>query len=85
VARSRRATLWNRISAGELRNVPFRDFCRLIEQFGFELRRVSGSHYIYRHPAVPRPLSLQSQNGEAKPYQISQVLALIEQYRLTMD
>ena len=35
---------------------------------------MSGSHYIYTHPQVPRPLSLQPRNREAKPYQISQFL-----------
>jgi hypothetical protein len=44
------------------------------KSFGFRQRRVSGSHYIYTHPQVPRPLSLQPRNLAAKPYQISQFL-----------
>jgi HicA-like toxin of HicAB toxin-antitoxin system len=85
VPRSRRTSLWGRISGGELRNVGFTEFCRLIERFGFELRRVSGSHHIYRHSEVPRPLSLQPRNGEAKPYQIAQFLDIVEEYKLTME
>jgi hypothetical protein len=84
VARSRRA-LWDRIAAGQLQNVSFAEFRRLIHAFGFELRRVSGSHHIYRHPKVPRPLNLQSRNGQAKPYQIAQFLEMVEEHRLTME
>jgi len=65
--------------------VDFNEFCRLIGAFGFKLRRVSGSHHIYRHRGVPRPLSLQPRNGEAKPYQIAQFLDIVEEYGLTLE
>lgn len=74
-----------RIAAGQARNVDFTQFCRLIEAFGFELRRISGSHHIYRHPAVARPLSLQPRNGEAKPYQIAQFLQMVEEQGLKVE
>lgn len=83
--RSRRAALWERIAAGQLRNIDFEEFCRLVEAFGFELRRVSGSHHIYRHSRVPRLLNLQSRNGEAKPYQIAQFLELVTEFDLKLD
>lgn len=85
MTRSRRGGLWLRLCDGDLRNVGFDEFCRLVEAFGFELRRVSGSHHIYRHASVPRPLSLQPRGGEAKPYQIRQFLEIVEQYGLTME
>lgn len=85
MTRSRRVDLWGRISAADLRNVGFTEFCRLIETFGFELRRISGSHHIYRHPQVPRPLSLQPREREAKPYQIRQFLEMVEEYGLTRE
>ena len=75
----------DRLVAGDMRNVGFAEFCRLVEAFGFELRRVSGSHHIYRHPRVARPLSLQSRRGEAKRYQILQFLALTKEYELAME
>ncbi len=68
-----------------MRNVGFAEFCRLVEAFGFKLRRVSGSHYIYSRPEVPRPLSLQPRQREAKPYQISQFLEIVEEHGLTME
>jgi predicted RNA binding protein YcfA (HicA-like mRNA interferase family) len=84
MARSRRDALWERLVAGDLRNVGFTEFCRLIESFGFELRRVGGSHHIYRHPQVPRLLSLQPRGREAKPYQIRQFLEMVEEFSLAM-
>jgi predicted RNA binding protein YcfA (HicA-like mRNA interferase family) len=73
------------LAAGDLRNVGFTEFCRLIEAFGFELRRISGSHHIYRHPRTSRPLSLQPREREAKSYQIRQFLEMIEEFGLTME
>ena len=83
--RSRREQLWDRLAVGDLRNVGFAEFRRLTESFGFRLRRVSGSHYIYTHPKVPRPLSLQPRNREAKPYQISQFLDMVREFGLTIE
>ena len=83
--RSRRDQLWDKLAAGDLRNVGFAEFRRLIGSFGFRLRRVSGSHYIYTHRQVPRPLSLQSRNRAAKPYQISQFLDMVREFGLTIE
>ena len=74
-----------RISRGEIRNIAFDDFCRLVERFGFVNVRTAGSHRIYSHPAVPELLNLQELNGQAKPYQIRQALRLIERYNLTLE
>jgi hypothetical protein len=52
---------------------------------GFELQRVSGSHHIFVHPDVPSPLNLQSVDGQAKPYQVRQLLRLVERYALTLE
>ena len=48
-------------------------------------RRVSGSHHIYSHSKVPRPLSLQPRQRQAKPYQISQFLEMVAEYALTIE
>jgi hypothetical protein len=85
MAQSRRQVLLNRLAGGDRRNVGFTEFRRLVEGFGFVLRRVSGSHHIYTHPQVARPLSLQPLRREAKPYQIGQFLSIVEEYGLSMD
>ena len=80
---SRRKTL-ARLLAGA-RSVPFDDFRRLVEAFGFQHRRTSGSHHIYRHPDVPRPRSLQPKGGEAKRYWMRQFLEMVEEHGLRME
>jgi hypothetical protein len=68
------------------RELSFADMRRLVEAFGFELRRwTSGSHHVSVHRAVRELLNLQDARGQAKPYQIRQFLRLVEQYALTME
>lgn len=63
-------------------SVRFRDFQRILQAFGFTLDRVTGSHHNYRHPLVPRPLSVQPRGNMAKPYQIDQFLDMVEEFGL---
>lgn len=66
-------------------NVHFNDLIALAEGFGFRLARINGSHHIFSHPAVPVPVNLQEVAGKAKPYQVRQLLKLVEQYQLTLE
>lgn len=66
-------------------NVRFNDLVSLIEALGFGLDRVNGSHHIFKHPDVQELVNLQDVRGEAKPYQVRQVVELIEAYGLTLD
>jgi predicted RNA binding protein YcfA (HicA-like mRNA interferase family) len=75
---------WSKVLA-QLRsspnNVRFDDLCGLVVHVGFKLRNTTGSHKIYRHPDRPDlPLvNLQRPaGGKAKPYQVKQVLEVIE-------
>jgi predicted RNA binding protein YcfA (HicA-like mRNA interferase family) len=77
--------LLQRLARGELRNVRFADAQRLVEALGFELDRVRGSHHIYRHPALQQRINLQPLRGQAKPYQMRQLLELVERYDLKLD
>ena len=74
-----------RLARGEVRNVRFADLCRLVESLGFELRRVSGSHHVFAHPDVPELINLQEAGGQAKPYQLRQLLKLVERYDLELE
>ena len=51
--------LLSRVVHGDLANVSFIDMRRLVEAYGFELSRTSGSHHIFSHPEVPELLNLQ--------------------------
>ncbi len=74
-----------RLVRGDLANVSFSDVRRLVESFGFELRRTSGGHHIFVHPDVPELLNLQEIRGQAKPYRVRQFLRLVERYALRLE
>jgi predicted RNA binding protein YcfA (HicA-like mRNA interferase family) len=73
-----------RLARGELANVAFGDALSLMEGLGFELRRVSGSHHVFAHPEITELLNLQSVRGQAKPYQLRQLMRLVERYDLRL-
>ena len=66
-------------------NIAFRDLQRLLDKLGFRLNRVSGSHHIYVHPNVPRPMNIQSAGKDAKPYQVRQLRDIIEEFGLRLE
>lgn len=76
--------LLGRISDGAVRNVRFRDLIRLAEALEFRLVRTNGSHHVFAHPEIAELLNLQDVAGEAKPYQIRQLLVLVERYNLRL-
>ena len=65
-------------------NVAFGDALSLVECLGFELRRVSASHHVFAHPDIAELLNLQSVRGQAKPYQLRQLMRLVERYDLRL-
>ena len=65
-------------------NIRFEEACALARAFGFHLSRVRGSHHIYAHPNVRELVNLQEVKGKAKPYQVKQLLALVEGYNLSL-
>jgi len=77
--------LLQRLARGQLRNVRFGDMQRLMADLGFDLDRVRGSHHIYRHRIVRERVNLQPQSGQAKPYQLRQVVELVERYDLSLE
>ena len=82
---TQREKLYARLLANPRQAIPFRDFEALLRAFGFELARTTGSHRQYVHPKVTRPLPVQPNSKEAKPYQIREFLELVEEYSLYMD
>ena len=80
-----RRALLRRLLDGAVHNVSFADLANLVEGLGFQLQRAGGSHRLYAHPDVPEALNIQDAHGEAKPYQIRQLLRLIERYNLRVE
>ena len=76
--------VWQSILAGN-RNIRFSDFERLLVAFGFVLDRQTGSHRIWYHPKLRERMNVQPMAGQAKPYQVRQLLQLVEAAGLTID
>jgi predicted RNA binding protein YcfA (HicA-like mRNA interferase family) len=65
-------------------NLRFGEMRRLLEAVGFRLARVSGSHHIFSHRGMRELVNLQEVDGKCKPYQLKQVLKLIDRYNLSV-
>lgn len=67
------------------RNIKFNELVSLLIAMGFVEVRVNGSHHVFKHPEVAELVNIQDVRGEAKLYQVRQVVELIEAYDLSLD
>ena len=67
-----------------VKNVKFSEATALAEAIGFKEDRTKGSHHIFVHPDITQLLNLQEVKGEARPYQVRQLVKLIEKYNLSI-
>ncbi len=62
-------------------NLRFEELCSLAVCFGWERVGGTGSHRVYMHPSLGRAvgsmMNFQSRKGKAKPYQVRQLLDMI--------
>lgn len=64
-------------------NINFNDLCKLLENKGLTLERISGSHHIYSYPEVLELIDLQpdkKDHSKAKVYQVKQVRNFLKKY-----
>ncbi|HDR74086.1 MAG TPA: type II toxin-antitoxin system HicA family toxin [Methanoculleus sp.] len=67
------------------KHVRFDHLCRAAEAFGFRFRGGKGSHQVFVREGIPDLLNFQNVKGWAKPYQVKQLLKVIEKYNLLED
>ena len=65
-------------------NIEFDDLCHLLKHLGFDVR-IRGSHHIFRKNGVAEKINLQRQGPKAKSYQVKQIRAIIQKYRLAKE
>ncbi len=66
-------------------NLSFKELCSLVEAVGFVFKRGKGSHKIYKNEKIKgleALVNIQNFKGKAKPYQVKQVIGLIERFGL---
>jgi hypothetical protein len=77
--------LLDRLLGGTFTNVSFVDARRLVAALGFDELRVKGSHHVYGRAGIAEQLNLQNRAGQAKPYQLRQLMELVRRYHLSIE
>jgi len=65
--------------------VRFEDVCKIAEELGFRRKGGLGSHRTYAREDEPLLLNFQNCNGSVKPYQVRQMLNMVEKYGKQQD
>lgn len=64
-------------------NINFNDLCKLLENKGLRIERISGSHHIFSYQGVLELIDLQPDkrdHSKAKAYQVKQVRSFLRRY-----
>lgn len=77
--------LYEKLRTSPGKPLRFRDFEKVLLSFGFVRVRQRGSHRVYEHSAVPRPLIVQPSRSEAKAYQQQEFVDMVAAYDLRLD
>ena len=79
------ARLLERIRGGHVRNIAFSDLVALVEALRFQEVGGRGSHRVFARPGIAELVNLQAERGQAKPYQVRQVVVLVRRYDLQLE
>lgn len=77
--------LLRRLVGGAFGNVAFDDARRLEEALGFDEHRVKGGHHVFARSGMAEQVNLQDHRGQAKPYQLRQLMKLVRRYDLRIE
>jgi predicted RNA binding protein YcfA (HicA-like mRNA interferase family) len=77
--------LHDRILRGDMANVSFSDLIQLVEELGFREIGGRGSHRVFTRADVTELVNLQVEKGDAKLYQVRQIVGLIRRYNLRLE
>ena len=66
-------------------NVRFDEICKIAEMYGFMFKGGKGSHRTYARSGIIEMLNFQNVRGMAKPYQVKQLVKIIDKYRLVEE
>ena len=74
----------------QIRNNPqdvrFTDLVKVCDYYFGEPRQKGTSHHVYKTPWQGDPrVNIQNKKGQAKPYQVKQVIAAIEKLEMEQD
>lgn len=81
----RPARLLERILGGDVANVDFTDLVKLVVALGFQEVGGRGSHRVFARVGVTELVNLQEEKGQAKRYQVRQIVTLVRRYDLHVE
>lgn len=81
----RPARLLERILRGDVANVEYIDLVKLVVALGFQEVGGRGSHRVFSRPGVIELVNLQEEKGQAKRYQVRQIVTLVRRYDLRLE
>jgi predicted RNA binding protein YcfA (HicA-like mRNA interferase family) len=64
--------------------VTYAELVSIVESAGFKLARKEGSHRVFTRSDVAEIINLQAKGRRAKPYQVKQVIEIIERYGIVI-
>ncbi|CAD6490283.1 MAG: hypothetical protein EMLJLAPB_00062 [Candidatus Argoarchaeum ethanivorans] len=67
------------------KKIRFKRLCTVAEVFGFRFKGGRGSHRIYVRDGIDEMLNFQNVSGKVKPYQVKQLIKIIEKYNLLKE
>jgi hypothetical protein len=73
-----------RVLRGDVGNVAFRDLVHLLHDVDFVEVGGRGSYRVFARAGISELVSLQQTGGQAKPYQVRQVVRLVRRYDLQL-
>jgi predicted RNA binding protein YcfA (HicA-like mRNA interferase family) len=65
---------------GNAKNVRYTDACKVAGWLGFDAKAQKGSHAAYSKSGEADLLNFQNKNGMIKPYQVRQLIKMIDKY-----
>lgn len=65
---------------GNPADVRFKDACKAAVIAGFKHKRTNGSHHVYARSGELTQLNFQDRDGYVKPYQVRQLLEMLDKY-----
>lgn len=65
--------------------IRYDEIRRFVEDLGFSFKGGRGSHNVFIKQGVQEILNFQDVQGLVKPYQVRQVIKIIERYKLLED
>jgi len=67
------------------REIEYRKIERLLQRFGFEMKKSKGSHITFTHPGIKSVIVLSARHGSVSKHQVVYVLRTLVENKLISE